>query len=51
MDRAEFESKLSDYVRGDLSAAEARQIETYLTEHPEAADDLEAVRYRVGTEC
>ena len=44
MDRAEFESKLSDYVRGELSAAETRQIETYLTEHPEAADDLEAVR-------
>ena len=44
MNRAEFESKLSDYVRGELSAAEARQIETYLSEHPEAADDLEAVR-------
>ena len=44
MNRAEFESKLSDYVRGELSAAEVRQIETYLTEHPEAADDLEAVR-------
>ena len=44
MDRAEFEGKLSDYVRGELSVAEARQIETYLTEHPEAADDLEAVR-------
>lgn len=44
MDRAEFESKLSDYVRGELSAAEAQQIEIYLTEHPEAADDLEAVR-------
>ena len=44
MNRAEFESKLSDYVRGELSAAEARQIETYLAEHPEAADDLEAVR-------
>ena len=44
MNRAEFESKLSDYVRGELSAAEARQIEIYLTEHPEAADDLEAVR-------
>ncbi len=48
MDRAEFESKLSDYVRGELSAAEARQIETYLTEHPEAADDLEAVRTVLG---
>ena len=44
MNRTEFESKLSDYVRGELSAAEARQIETYLTEHPEAVDDLEAVR-------
>ena len=44
MNRAEFESKLSDYVRGELSAVEAQQIETYLTEHPEAADDLEAVR-------
>ena len=48
MDRAEFESKLSDYVRGELSSAEARQIETYLTEHPEAADDLEAVRTVLG---
>ena len=44
MNRAEFESKLSDYVRGELSAAEAQQIETYLAEHPEATDDLEAVR-------
>ena len=44
MNRTEFESKLSDYVRGELSAAEARQIEIYLAEHPEAADDLEAVR-------
>ncbi len=44
MNRAEFEGKLSDYVRGELSAAEAQQIETYLAEHPEAADDLEAVR-------
>ena len=44
MNRVEFESKLSDYVRGELSPAEARQIETYLAEHPEAADDLEAVR-------
>lgn len=44
MNRAEFEGKLSDYVRGELSAAKARQIETYLAEHPEAADDLEAVR-------
>lgn len=44
MNRAEFESKLSDYVRGELSSAEARQIETYLADHPEAADDLEAVR-------
>ena len=30
--------------RGELSAAEARPIETYLAEHPEAVDDLEAVR-------
>ncbi len=44
MNRTEFESKLSDYVRGELSAAEAQQIETYLAEHPEAADDLAAVR-------
>ena len=42
--RDEFESKLSDYVRGELSTAEALQIEAYLAEHPEAADDLEAVR-------
>ncbi len=44
MNRTEFEIKLSDYVRGELSTAEARQIETYLAEHPEAADDWEAVR-------
>lgn len=42
--REEFESKLSDYVRGELSTADALQIEAYLAEHPEAADDLEAVR-------
>ena len=48
MNRAEFEGKLSDYVRGELSAVEARQIETYLAEHPEAADDLEAVRTVLG---
>lgn len=42
--RDEFESKLSDYVRGELPTAEALQIEAYLAEHPEAADDLEAVR-------
>lgn len=42
--RDEFESKLSDYVRGELSTADALQIEAYLAEHPEAADDLEAVR-------
>ena len=44
MNRDEFEGRLSDYVRGELSPAEAGQMETYLTEHPEAADDLEAVR-------
>ena len=44
MNKAEFESKLSDYVRGELAPAEAHQVETYLAEHPEAADDLEAVR-------
>ena len=47
MKRDEFESRLSDYVRGELSPAEAGQIETYLNEHPEAAHDLEAVRYVV----
>ncbi|MCY3762368.1 MAG: hypothetical protein OXH50_14040, partial [Gemmatimonadetes bacterium] len=44
MNRDEFEGRLSDYVRGELSPAEAREIETYLDGHPEAADDLEAVR-------
>ena len=44
MKRDEFESRLSDYVRGELSPAEAGEIETYLEAHPEAAGDLEAVR-------
>ena len=44
MNRDEFESRISDYVRGELSPAEAGEIETYLVGHPEAADDLEAVR-------
>ena len=44
MNRDEFESRISDYARGELSPAEAREIETYLDGHPEAADDLEAVR-------
>lgn len=42
--REEFERKLSDYVRGELSTAEALQIEAYLADHPEAVDDVEAVR-------
>lgn len=48
MKKDEFESRISDYVRGELPAAEAEQIETYLKEHPEAADGLEAVRTVVG---
>ena len=44
MKRDEFENRLSDFVRGELSPAEAGKIETYLNDHPEAADDLEAVR-------
>ena len=44
MKRDEFESRLSDYVRDELSPAEAGEIETHLEAHPEASDDLEAVR-------
>ncbi len=44
MDRIEFERRLSDYVRGELPDAVARQIDDYLADHPEAVGDIEAVR-------
>ena len=44
MDRNDFERRLSDYVRGELPDAVAREIDDYLAAHPEAAGDVEAVR-------
>ena len=44
MDRNDFESRLSDYVRGELPDAVAREIDDYLAAHPKAAGDIEAVR-------
>ena len=44
MDRTGFERRLSDYVRGELPDAVARQVDDYLTAHPEAVGDVEAVR-------
>ena len=44
MDRIEFERRLSDYVRGELPNAVAREFDAYLAAHPEAAGDVEAAR-------
>ena len=44
MDRIDFERRLSDYVRGELPDAVAREIDDYLAAHPEAVSDVEAVR-------
>ena len=44
MDRIDFERRLSDYVRGELPDAVAREIDDYLAAHPEAVGDVEAVR-------
>ena len=44
MDRIDFERRLSDYVRGELPDAAARQVDDYLAAHPEAVSDVEAVR-------
>ena len=44
MDRIDFERGLSDYVRGELPDAAARQVDGYLAAHPEAVGDVEAVR-------
>ncbi len=44
MDRIDFERRLSDYVRGELPDAVAREIDDYLAAHPEAAGDVEALR-------
>ena len=44
MERIDFERKLSDYVRGELPDAVAREVDDYLAAHPEAVDDVEAVR-------
>ena len=44
MDRINFERSLSDYVRGELPDAVAREVDAYLAAHPEAAADVEAAR-------
>ena len=44
MDRIDFERRLSDYVRGELPDAVAREVDDYLAAHPEAVGDIEAVR-------
>ena len=44
MDRIDFERRLGDYVRGEVPDAVAREIDDYLAAHPEAVDDVEAVR-------
>lgn len=44
MDRIDFERRLSDYVRGELPDAVAREIDDYLAAHPGAVADVEAVR-------
>ena len=44
MNRTEFERRLSDYVRGELPNALAREFDDYLAAHPEAAGDVEAAR-------
>ena len=44
MDRTEFERRLSDYVRGELPNAVAREFDDYLAAHPETAGDVEAAR-------
>ena len=44
MDRIDFERRLSDYVRGELPEAVAREVEGYLAAHPQAVGDVEAVR-------
>ena len=44
MNRIEFERRLSDYVRGELPNAVARELDDYLAAHPEAAADVEGAR-------
>lgn len=44
MDRIEFERRLSDYLRGELPNAVAREFDDYLVAHPEAVADVEAAR-------
>ena len=44
MDRIDFERRLSNYVRGELPNAVAREFDDYLAAHPEAAGDVEAAR-------
>lgn len=44
MKKTEFERRLSDYVRGELPNAVAREFDDYLAAHPEAAAEVEAAR-------
>ena len=44
MNRIEFERRLSDYVRGELPNAVAREFDDYLAAHPEASADVADAR-------
>lgn len=48
MNRIEFETRVSEYVRGELPNAIAREFDDYLAAHPEATADVEAARTILG---
>ena len=48
IDRTQFENNLSDYIRGELSADEHREIDAYLNAHPEALESLQELREILG---
>ena len=48
IDRTQFENRLSDYVRDELSPDARREVDAYLDAHPEALESLQELREILG---
>ena len=44
MDRYQFEGYISDYIENALSISKRKEFEQYLTDHPEAQEEVDAVK-------
>lgn len=49
MDRYQFEGYISDYIENALSISKRKEFEQYLTEHPEAKEQVDAVKGAINS--